>query len=134
MAKLGEEQVMVAEGMVRKGTSTRQVARQLGVTEGELRYVLRKRNAGPQVDGRSRQASGTDGFEEGPRRSWSGRRAAASGRGRSTSCSHETTASREATGRWSVIFVGASGWHRCVRCAGWRRRRACRRSTTGSRR
>ena len=64
MAKLGEEQVMVAEGMVRKGASTRQVARQLGVTEGALRYRLRKREAGPQVDGRSRQASGTDGFEE----------------------------------------------------------------------
>jgi hypothetical protein len=64
MAKLGEEQVMVAEGMVRKGASTRQVARQLGVTEWALRYRLRKRQAGPQVDGRSRQASGTDGFEE----------------------------------------------------------------------
>lgn len=64
MAKLGEEQVMVADGMVRKGASVRQIARQLGVTEGALRYRLRKRAAGPQIDGRSRQPTGVAGFEE----------------------------------------------------------------------
>jgi transposase len=64
MARLGEEQVMVADGMVRHGTSIRQVARQLGVTEGALRYRLRKRAAGPRVDGRSLQASAVDGYEE----------------------------------------------------------------------
>jgi len=55
---------MVAEGMVGKGTSVRQVARQLGVTEGALRYRLRKRAAGSGVDGRSRQPSAVLGFEE----------------------------------------------------------------------
>jgi transposase len=64
MARLGEEQVMVADGMVRKGTSIRQVSRQLGVSEGALRYRLRKRAAGATVDGRSRQASAVSGFEE----------------------------------------------------------------------
>jgi AcrR family transcriptional regulator len=63
MAKLGEEQVMVADGMVRKGASIRQIARQLGVTEGALRYRLRKRADGPLIDGRSRRPTGVAGFE-----------------------------------------------------------------------
>ncbi len=64
MAKLGEEQVMVAEQMVGRGVSMRQVAQQLGVTEGALRYRLRKQAEGDRVDGRSRQPTAVDGFEE----------------------------------------------------------------------
>jgi len=64
MAKLGEEQVMVAEQMVSRGVSIRQLARQLGVTEGALRYRLRKRAEGERVDGRSRQSTAVAGFEE----------------------------------------------------------------------
>lgn len=63
MAKLGEEQVLVAEQMVGRGVSIRQVARQLGVTEGALRYRLRRRAEGPRVDGRTRQPTAVDGFE-----------------------------------------------------------------------
>lgn len=72
MARLGEEQVMVAEGMVRRGTSMRQVAEQLGVPEGAVRYRLRKRASGPAVvDGRTRSEDdrhrlwrhGAPGFE-----------------------------------------------------------------------
>src|SRR5690606_27885987 len=63
-AKVGEEQVTVADGMVRKGASIRQIARQLGVTEGALRHRLRKRAAGPQIDGRSRQLTAVAGDEE----------------------------------------------------------------------
>lgn len=55
---------MVAEQMVGRGVSIRQVARQLGVTEGALRYRLRKRAEGDRVDGRSRQPMAVDGFEE----------------------------------------------------------------------
>jgi transposase len=64
MAKLGEEQVMVAEQMVGRGVSIRQLARQLGVTEGALRYRLRKRAEGERIDGRSRQSTAVAGFEE----------------------------------------------------------------------
>ena len=64
MTKLGMEQVMVADQMVGNGVSIRQVARQLGVTEGALRYRLRKREDEDGVDGRSRQPTAVDGFEE----------------------------------------------------------------------
>ena len=43
MSKLGKEQVMAAQAMVARGTSVRRVARQMGVTEGALRYRLKKR-------------------------------------------------------------------------------------------
>ena len=42
MAKLARAQVMVAQEMVDRGVAVRQVARQLGVTEGALRYRLRQ--------------------------------------------------------------------------------------------
>ncbi|MCG8468368.1 MAG: alpha/beta fold hydrolase [Gemmatimonadetes bacterium] len=61
--KLTKEQVMVANGMNERGTSVRQLARQLGVTEGALRYRLKKLEEGPQEDGRSRQATALDGYE-----------------------------------------------------------------------
>jgi len=55
---------MVAEGMTRRGTSIRQVAGQLGVSEGALRYRLKRRAAGVVVDGRSNQQTAVDGFED----------------------------------------------------------------------
>ena len=64
MAKLGKEQVMVAQEMVGRGVSVRQVARQLGVTEGALRYRLRKVTEEDPVDGRSRQRTAVEGYEE----------------------------------------------------------------------
>lgn len=64
MAKLGKEQIMVGAEMVGRGASVRQVARQLGVTEGALRYHLKKRAQEPRPDGRSLQATSVDGFEE----------------------------------------------------------------------
>lgn len=64
MAKLGREQIMVAGQMVQKGASLRQVARQMGVSEGALRYRLKQRSEEPRPDGRSRQPAATDGYEE----------------------------------------------------------------------
>lgn len=64
MAKLGKEQIMVATQMVTKGISIRQVACQMGVSEGALRYRLKKREGGPRPDGRARQPTATDGYEE----------------------------------------------------------------------
>lgn len=54
---------MVAEGMIQHGVSIRQMARQLGVAEGAVRYRLRRRAEGERVDGRSRQPSAVDGYE-----------------------------------------------------------------------
>ncbi|CAN5848902.1 IS21-like element ISMac3 family transposase [soil metagenome] len=62
MAKLGEEQVMVAREMVGRGVSIRQVAGQLGVSEGALRYRLGTMAAGERVDGRSRKPTAVDGY------------------------------------------------------------------------
>lgn len=59
MAKLGKEQIMVAADMVQKGTSVRQVARQMGVSEGALRYRLKKRAEAPKPDGRALQPTAT---------------------------------------------------------------------------
>jgi hypothetical protein len=61
--KLTREQIMVAEGILRRGTSVRQMAQQLGVTEGALRYRLRQRARGEPLDGRRFQPTATDGFE-----------------------------------------------------------------------
>ncbi len=63
MAKLGEEQVMVARAMVGRDVSIRQVARQLGVTEGALRYRLRKAGSESRPDGRSLQPTAVEGYE-----------------------------------------------------------------------
>jgi transposase len=65
MAKLTKEQIMVSEQMVQKDVSIRQIARQLGVTEGALRYHFRKRAEGRDgEDGRREQPTAVDGFEE----------------------------------------------------------------------
>jgi transposase-like protein len=64
VSKLGKEQVMAAQAMVSRGTSVRRVAEQMGVTEGALRYRLKKRSQGEQPDGRAKKATSVDGFEE----------------------------------------------------------------------
>jgi transposase len=64
VSKLGKEQVMVAQAMVGRGTSVRRVAQQMGVTEGALRYRLKKRTQGEQPDGRAKKATSVDGYEE----------------------------------------------------------------------
>lgn len=55
---------MVAEGMIQRGVSIRHMAKQFGVREGALRYRLRRLAEGEQPDGRSRQRTATDGYEE----------------------------------------------------------------------
>jgi transposase len=65
MAKLTKEQIMVSEQMVQREVSIRQVAQQLGVTEGALRYHFRKRAEGRDgEDGRRNQPTAVDGYEE----------------------------------------------------------------------
>ena len=62
MAKLTREEIMVSAKMVRGGTSRRQVARQLGVTEGALRYHERKPEG--KEDGRKNRPSSVDEYAE----------------------------------------------------------------------
>jgi transposase len=54
---------MAAEAMVVRGTSVRRVAEQMGVTEGALRYRLKRRAEGEKPDGRARKSTSVDGFE-----------------------------------------------------------------------
>lgn len=61
--KLSKEQVMVAQGMQERGVSVRQLARQVGVSEGALRYRLKRRGEPGRADGRTRQATALDGLE-----------------------------------------------------------------------
>ena len=53
---------MVARAMRDRGTSVRQLATQLGVTEGVVRYRLKKAEA-PDLDGRAEQSTALDGYE-----------------------------------------------------------------------
>lgn len=60
--KLSKEQVTVAKGMKERGTSVRQLAKQLGVTEGALRYRIGK--VGEEApDGRANQPTALEGYE-----------------------------------------------------------------------
>lgn len=52
---------MVAKGMKERGTSVRQLAKQLEVTEGALRYRMKKAGAS-EPDGRTKQATALDGY------------------------------------------------------------------------
>lgn len=61
--KLSEEQVIVAKAMRDRGTSVRQLAKQLGVTEGALRYRLAK-SGDASPDGRANQPTALDGYEQ----------------------------------------------------------------------
>jgi len=63
MAKLMQEQIMVGAQMVERGLPVRQLARQLGVTEGALRYRLKQRASGPREDGRRHKRTSLDGLE-----------------------------------------------------------------------
>lgn len=53
---------MVAKAMKERGTSVRQLAKQLGVTEGALRYRLKQAGA-RRADGRAAQPTALDGLE-----------------------------------------------------------------------
>ena len=53
---------MVAKGMQERGTSVRQLARQLGVTEGAVRYRLKRVKGDPGVDGRANQPTALDDY------------------------------------------------------------------------
>lgn len=53
---------MVANGMKERGVSVRQLAKQMGVTEGALRYRLKIGEERP--DGRANQPTALDGFED----------------------------------------------------------------------
>jgi hypothetical protein len=64
MAKLTKEQIMVGADMASRGTSIRQIAKQMGVTEGALRYRLKQGAEDPKPDGRSFQPTALDGLED----------------------------------------------------------------------
>ena len=53
--KLSKEEEVVAKAMAERGKSVRRLADQLGVTEGALRYRLKKLEEGPGKDGRAGQ-------------------------------------------------------------------------------
>jgi len=54
---------MVGAAMVGRGLRMRQLARQLGVTEGAVRYRLKQLAAGPKEDGRKGKPTALDGKE-----------------------------------------------------------------------
>jgi transposase len=56
------EQVMVAKGLHERGTSMRRLAKPLGVSDGTVRYRLKRLERGG-ADGRSNQPTAVDGYE-----------------------------------------------------------------------
>jgi transposase len=63
MAKLSREDVVTLETLAGRGFAMREIARKLGVSEGAVRYQLRRRSEGA-VDGRSRQPFLAAGYRE----------------------------------------------------------------------
>ena len=63
MANLDEEARMTIKTLARKGVSNRESARLLGVSEGTVRYQLKKMES-QAVDGRSLQEPLAAGYEE----------------------------------------------------------------------
>ena len=61
--KLSKEEVMVTKAIAERGTSVRRLAGQLGVTDGALRYRLKKLEEKPGRDGRDRPTV-LDGYAE----------------------------------------------------------------------
>lgn len=55
---------MVAEGMIERGVSIRQMARQFGVRESALRYRLKRSQEPHRPDGRVGKPTSLDGYEE----------------------------------------------------------------------
>ena len=65
MAKLGRTDVMIAQAMIERSRSLRQVAADFGVDESTLRYRLRRATEDPEArDGRRERASVLAGWDE----------------------------------------------------------------------
>lgn len=62
--KLTWHEIGVAVRMRDRGASVRGLAKHLGVTEGALRYRLKRAGEVVRSDGRARQATALDGYEE----------------------------------------------------------------------
>jgi len=62
--KLTWYEIGVAVRMRDRGASVRGLAKHLGVTEGALRYRLKRAGEDVRSDGRARQATALDGYEE----------------------------------------------------------------------
>ena len=62
--KLTGHEIGVAIRMRDRGASVRGRAKHLGVTEGALRYRLKRAGEDVRPDGRARQATALDGYEE----------------------------------------------------------------------
>ena len=62
--KLTWDEVRVASRMRERGASVRRLAKDLGVTEGAVRYRLKRSGAGDQRDGRRGKVTALDGYEE----------------------------------------------------------------------
>lgn len=63
MAKLTTEQIMVGAQMVERGLPVRRLAAQLGVTEGAVRYRLKRQKEPRRADGRKGKKTSLDGKE-----------------------------------------------------------------------
>ncbi len=62
--KLTEQEIVVVNRMRDRGASVRGLARHLGVTEGALRYRLKRAQEVGRSDGRARQTTALDGYAE----------------------------------------------------------------------
>jgi predicted transcriptional regulator len=129
---------MVAQEMMDRGVAVRQVARQLGVTEGALRYRLQRPAAA--ADGRRERTTALEG--------WDDRVTAVLERFGDARVSPESETRCETRQVYDVLgreygFAGShqavrrylrrrSGRRPCRRCGGWNCHPACRRSMTGS--
>ena len=62
--KLTKDEILVASRMRERGASVRRLAKDLGVTEGAVRYRLKRLGEGGRLDGRAGKTTAVDGYEE----------------------------------------------------------------------
>ena len=132
MGRLTRGEVVTIQVPMDKQVSTREIARQLGVTEGAVRYHQR-RAAEHAKDGRQLQTQRAAGLAEAVD-AWRGRMASSSGR---STCASSTTnwwsctATQARTSRCCASCSDGTS-RRCARGDAWRRSRARRRNRTGA--
>ena len=62
--KLTLDEIRVVRRMRERGAAVTHLAKDLGVTEGAVRYRLKRLEEGDRLDGRAGQATALDGYEE----------------------------------------------------------------------
>ena len=131
--RLSEEEVVTIRVLAEKGQNHCQIARTVGVTEGAVRYHLRRAAEGA-VDGRSQRRFEAESMAA-VIAAWHEERKDEDGRSTSSRCTSTwcaSTATRAPTARCCATCEPTTRGRRSAPTGGWRRHLARRRRPTGA--